>query len=312
MNFNFTRNRTGNPMIGRRLPALLALLLMFAATAFAGSPGGNEEAAPAAAPAVMEGRSLAELNSAPIQDNSFLVEEAYNQEDGVIQHISLFQRLSTGVWAFTETDEWPLRSLKHQFSVTVAATHAPDYPGAGWGDTFFNYRYQLVGSGDTRLAIAPRFSLLLPTGDATYGRGMGGAGIQINLPLSLQINKRIVTHWNVGATLVPRAQDQFRQTAGSFGANLGQSVVWLIHPRFNALVETVWTSNPQVVGPGITAPQYNLYVSPGLRWAYNFKNGLQIVPGVGVPIGLGPTGGQVGMLFYLSFEHGFWPAHSKH
>jgi len=26
--------------------------------------------------------------SAPIQDNSFLVEEAYNQEDGIVQHIS--------------------------------------------------------------------------------------------------------------------------------------------------------------------------------------------------------------------------------
>lgn len=26
-----------------------------------------------------------------IQDNSFLIEEAYNQEDGVVQHISAFQ-----------------------------------------------------------------------------------------------------------------------------------------------------------------------------------------------------------------------------
>ncbi len=32
-----------------------------------------------------------EQESAPIQDNSFLLEEAYNQEDGVIQHISYFR-----------------------------------------------------------------------------------------------------------------------------------------------------------------------------------------------------------------------------
>ena len=28
-----------------------------------------------------------------IQDNSFLIEEAYNQEDGVVQHIQVFQYL---------------------------------------------------------------------------------------------------------------------------------------------------------------------------------------------------------------------------
>jgi hypothetical protein len=28
----------------------------------------------------------------PIQDNSFLIEEAYNQEPGVVQHISVFTR----------------------------------------------------------------------------------------------------------------------------------------------------------------------------------------------------------------------------
>jgi hypothetical protein len=36
-----------------------------------------------------------------IQDNSFLIEEAYNQEDGVVQHISVFQRDSDGdAWGF--------------------------------------------------------------------------------------------------------------------------------------------------------------------------------------------------------------------
>ncbi len=296
-------------MISRALCLLAALILTLAIAANAGNPPTEGEAS---APVAMEGRSLAELNSSPIQDNSFLVEEAYNQEDGVIQHISFFQHLSTGDWAFTQTDEWPLRSLKHQFSVTAAATHAEGYPGAGWGDTFLNYRYQLVGNGDTRLAIAPRFSLLLPTGSAANDRGMGGTGIQTNLPISIVLNKYFVTHWNVGATWVPRAQNEFGQTARSLGANLGQSVVWLINPRFNALVETVWTSLPQVAGPGFTTPQQNLYISPGVRWAYNFKNGLQIVPGVAMPIGLGPSSGQLGAIVYLSFEHGFRPAHSKH
>src|SRR4249919_718696 len=77
---------------------------------------------------------------APIQDNSFLIEEAYNQEDGVIQHISTFQRLtSSHSWVYTQTDEWPVRSLKHQLSVTLSGTYAGDFAGsgAGWGDTAF-------------------------------------------------------------------------------------------------------------------------------------------------------------------------------
>ena len=57
--------------------------------------------------------------------------------------------------------------------------------------------------------------------------------------------------------------------------------------------------------------QYNLFISPGIRWACNFRNGLQIVPGVGLPMGIGPSAGQVGAIFYLSFEHGFNLAHSR-
>jgi hypothetical protein len=252
-------------------------------------------------------------NARAIQDNSFLVEEAYNQEDGVIQHISYFQRIA-GDWVFTQTDEWPLRSLKNQLSLTVAATHASGFPGsgAGWGDTFINYRYQLLGSGDTRLAIAPRISLLLPSGNQRLGRGIGGTGMQTNLPLSFQVNRRLVTHWNAGVTWVARAQNEFQQRAGAVSTNLGQSLVWLVRPRFNTLVETVWTSDAEVIGRNRTAQRHELYISPGIRWAYNFKSGLQIVPGIGFPLGLGPSAGDKGVLLYLSFEHPLKLAHSRH
>ncbi len=42
----------------------------------------------------------------PIQDNSFLVEEAYNQEAGVVQHISTFTRYQESKdWIYTFTQE---------------------------------------------------------------------------------------------------------------------------------------------------------------------------------------------------------------
>ena len=41
---------------------------------------------------------------------------------------------------------------RHQLSYTLAASHAGAFPGSdvGIGDVLLNYRYQLVGSGETR------------------------------------------------------------------------------------------------------------------------------------------------------------------
>src|SRR5262252_9086184 len=119
-------------------------------------------------------------DTAPIQDNSFLIEEAYNQEDGVIQHISTFERLTNSRdWLYTQTDEWPVRSSTHQRSVTLAATHAGSFAGsgAGWGDTAFNYRHQLVGSGEARVGLAPGSAGCFPqatTGSAVDPEVWGG------------------------------------------------------------------------------------------------------------------------------------------
>jgi hypothetical protein len=43
----------------------------------------------------------------------------------------------------------------------------------------------------------------------------------------------------------------------------------------------------------------------GVRGAINFASGLQIVPGVAIPIGVGPSHGDRGVFVYLSFEHPF-------
>ena len=58
-----------------------------------------------------------------IQDNSFLLEEAYNQEDGVIQHIQMFQYLKKSKdWFYTFTQEWPVPKQAHQLSYTIPVT----------------------------------------------------------------------------------------------------------------------------------------------------------------------------------------------
>lgn len=239
----------------------------------------------------------------PIQDNSFLIEEAYNQEDGVVQHISNFMKLSPGRdWAYTFTQEFPVRGQKNQFSYTLPVLHNPE-SGNGVGDLAINYRYQAIGNGDTRVAFAPRLTLLVPTGNSRLGRGSGGYGFQTNLPLSVVLSKYVVTHWNVGTTIVPGAKNAVGEKALTTGYNLGQSIIVAPHPRFNVMFETLWTGSEAVVGRDRTQRQHDLYLNPGIRWAHDFKNGLQIVPGVAVPIGVGPSSGDKGVFVYLSFEH---------
>ncbi len=241
----------------------------------------------------------------PIQDNSFLVEEAYNQENGVVQHISAFTRLWQGSgWSYSFTQEFPVHSQKHQLSYTLSMMRVGGVPaGAGVGDTAINYRYQLIGNGDTKFAFAPRFTALAPTGNVREGRSLGAWGVQTNLPLSVALGKRFVTHWNAGATIVPNAKNAAGNRALVTGYNLGQSIIWLAKPRFNVMLETLWTGAESVVGENNAQRAHSVYVSPGVRWAHNFSSGLQIVPGIAVPIGAGPSGGDKGVILYLSFEH---------
>src|SRR5262245_31125265 len=91
-----------------------------------------------------------------IQDNSFLIEEAYNQGFGVVQHISSFTRLwDSKDWIYTFTQEWPVPGdARHQLSYTLAFQHAGDFAGsgAGIGDVLLNYRYQLAGGAEARVS----------------------------------------------------------------------------------------------------------------------------------------------------------------
>jgi hypothetical protein len=244
-----------------------------------------------------------------IQDNSFFVEEAYNQNFGVVQHISSFTRFfDSKDWNYTFTQEWPAPGdARHQLSYTLVALHAGAFPGsgAGIGDVFLNYRYQLVGSGDTRVAFSPRLSLIFPTGDSVQGRGSGSFGVQTALPLSVVLGKKLVSHWNAGATFFPNARDAAADRAATAGYNFGQSFIWLTNARFNVMLETVFARSQNVVASNRTEWTSSLFLSPGIRWAYNFRNGLQIVPGIGVPLGVGPSAGERGVLLYLSFEHPF-------
>jgi hypothetical protein len=248
--------------------------------------------------------TVSPLTAQAIQDNSFLIEEAYNQESGVVQHISTFARLSGGDWEYSFTQEWPLGGIRHQLSYTIPVENVEGF-GTGLGDVALNYRYQLVGNPEARTVAAPRLSILLPTGAEEEGRGAGGMGFQMNLPVTLVLSNEIVTHWNAGATLTPSARNALRETATTHSFNLGASLVWLVRPSLNFLLETVWEKTGTVVADGRVIGETGWVLSPGVRWAFDLPGSLQIVPGVAYTIGLGPGSDEDALFVYLSFEHPF-------
>lgn len=242
----------------------------------------------------------------PIQDNSFLIEEAYNQPAGVVQHISTFSLDRDGKsWAYGFTQEWPLFSQRHQLSYTLPVVRDGATSGRGVGDVALNYRYQMPTQWEKSLAVAPRVSVLLPTGEVRSGRGTGGTGIQLNLPVSAMISPAFVTHFNAGATYTASAESSAGDRDATTGFNAGQSLIWLAKPNLNFMVELAWNRSEAVLDGGRHERSNSLVLAPGVRGALNFSSGLQVVPGIAVPLGIGTSKGERSLFFYVSFEHAF-------
>lgn len=226
-------------------------------------------------------RATAAQDPPPIADNSFLLEESYNQEPGVVQHINALLRIRNS-WTYAFIQEWPLGGRRDQLSYTIPIQ-------SGLEDVALNYRRQVF---DGAIAVAPRLSVILPTGSASRAYGIGAVAVQTNVPASIAVGTNLVTHWNAGVTFMPATHETI--------VNLGASAIWLVRPMINVMLETSWVRARGGTG--------DLLLSPGMRWAHNVRGGLQIVPGIAFPIGVGPSAGERGVLVYLSFEHPFTAA----
>jgi len=221
-----------------------------------------------------------------IQDNSLLAEEAYNQEPGVVQHINFYQRdRRTHQWIYTFTQEWPVPAQKHQLSYTL-----PLQTGSRLGDIAINYRYQLSGNSETKFSATPRFTVFLPTGDWRRGAGNGAAGYNASMAVSFAPVERWNFHFDAAAITVPHSHGV------SHSVDLADNIVWRPLKRINLMLETLWQR---------TDGENSVLLDPSVRWAYNYSSGLQIVPAIGFPIGVGPSAGERAVVLYLSFEHPF-------
>lgn len=239
----------------------------------------------------------------PVSDNSFLIEEAYNQEAGVVQHISTFRRTPGGTWGYSFTQEWPAPSMRHQLSYMIPVASGGG-SRASLGDVLLNYRYQLRGADEERVWIAPRASLVLPTGSVAEGQGSGGVGLQLLVPVSVTISEQLVTHFNAGTTIT-RARSANGTRGTTVGYVGGASAIYLLAPTLNLMLEGLWERPERLDDSGSASAENHFTLAPGVRGAINFANGLQIVPGIGIPIAVGSNGGTHDLFLYLSFEHRF-------
>jgi hypothetical protein len=247
--------------------------------------------------------------SEAIEDNSFLIEEAYNQEDRVVQHIfngTYFSKPKKDL-NLSFTQEWPFFSYKHQLSYTIPFSSLNSNTVSGLGDVLINYRYQLFYKDDWA-CVAPRLSVILPTGNFNKGLGNDVIGIQLCMPASKRLSDYWVVHFNLGITFLPKvkgynaAGNKVKQNLASYFT--GGSAILLLTENFNIMLEYLLNNNSSINENGEVVFNTQNIVSPGFRYAINIGS-LQIVPGIAVPISITRDETTAGMYFYLSFEHPF-------
>lgn len=245
--------------------------------------------------------------SQAIEDNSFFIEEAYNQEERVVQHIfnAMLSFTPQTLILCSFTQEWPIGGRAHQLSFALPySLPSPDHRGQ-IGDLLVNYRFQLLDD-DAWSNVALRLSIILPTGSVSSGMGSGVVGMQFNLPASKRLSEDFVAHANAGVTLLPRARqvldDGTESTQNLTALNLGASLIWLTNPDYNVMLEYVMNFTSEVNNDGSTTPTTQMILNPGFRYAVNLGS-LQVVPGIGIPITIQRGVTSAGVFFYLSFEH---------
>jgi DtxR family Mn-dependent transcriptional regulator len=274
---------------------LAAVLLV---VALAGGLHAQAPASPSPPPAAAEPFA--------ITDNSFFVEEAFNQEPRVFQNIAgaLFEE--GGGWGLAFTQEWPAPSMAHQLSYTVALAHADDETGPA--DVLLNYRYQLFEEGPGRAAVSPRVSLIVPSGDDARGLGAGGWGWQFNVPVSKQVGE-FYLHGNAGLTWFPSlSTDRYpavgfapAEDVGVASPFLGGSAIYRVRQMFNVMLETIVEWREEVVAASLTERGTVFVLSPGARGGWNLGD-KQLVVGAALPVTRAGGETSIGVFTYLSYE----------
>jgi len=235
-----------------------------------------------------------EVKPEPFQivDNSFLVEEAFNQEPRIFQNIVGATWQEAGHWQVSFTQEWPAPGTRHQLSYTLSGGSTGER--AAFGDVLVNYRLQVLEEGPGRPAFSPRISAILPSGREIDGAG--DSGLQINLPFSKQ-HDDFYFHWNGGFTWLPRGE-----RADLVSPAVAASAIYRLRPMVNLMLESVvgWQAGDSE--SGAVERTASITISPGVRGGWNLKEDTQIVIGAALPVTRSAGDTSVALFMYFSYE----------
>lgn len=245
-----------------------------------------------------------------MDDNSFLMDQGTVQTRGTVEHIFYIIAYPTSPkdaylnWI----EEWGFAE-RHDAGFTIPVTIF-EQSGDGLGDIFLDYRYHLIK--EKTLNIAPRFSLILPTGSVRKNLGYDSVGFQNNWAISLYWNRHFATHWNIGTTLLPYAKELFPDggSARKFLANFnfGISNAWMVNHHLNLVLEFVSNLGSEI-NNNRNINLFGQYIlNPGISTNVDFKS-ISIIPGVSIPLTWKRDNFQPGIYFYLSLQHPFRKNH---
>jgi hypothetical protein len=248
-----------------------------------------------------------------IEDNSFLIEEAFNQRMGVLQHIFNVNVNDFGsrdvTYSFTQ--EIPLTDESHQLSYSLNyQSHNPTDSSSGvvsgLSDIYVSYR-PLLSDASRWAMVIPRFTIILPTGKSADGLGGGAFGFQFNLAITKRISNKLMTHYNFGYTKFFK-YDSYAFINGEHtlayerdltDPNAGMSIVWSARQKVNFLLESVISRNGFIQNNGVVGHAWHHIVNPGVRFSINTKQ-MQLVPGISYQLDVNSK--ERGVFLYFSIE----------
>ena len=246
------------------------------------------------------------LASAKIEDNSFLLEEAYNQEWGVYQFIQKYQTSNKGNIEYSFENEIPISDKVHQFSYEFARIKSDGQSQSKFGDTTLNYRWQPLNKDG--FLLAERIGLIVPTGNVAEGTSSGVVGFEFMQAATLTLSDRWMNHWNLGFEVLPNAKTAGHSARGTqSGFTAATSLIYLLSDNFNLMMEALVQTGQSINADETKEISSSVTLNPGVRWAWDFDwKDTQIVPGVSFPTEILNDRTEHSVLVYLSIEPKFY------
>lgn len=235
-----------------------------------------------------------------IEDNSFLLEEAFNQKEGEFQFIQKYQTDRSGAIDYNLELEAPITNETHQFSFDISRSRPEDISESSFSDLALNYRWQAFNQNG--ILLAEKIGIVLPTGSVGKNTGQGAVGWNLLQAATISFSDVLMNHWNMGLTVFPEAESPGDDKT-IMGLNAGTSFVYLYRDDLNFLLEAVFETGESFGLDGEVSNEKSFYLNPGLRFARNFDfKQTQVVPGLSFPLEYTDSQVRPGILLYLSVE----------